>query len=427
LTAAAPPGAAVVDRFFCGAWATAFFLLVFTRSVATPPFLALTVLAAVGTAYCAFFMRGPWRRIQQEHAVLLASAVAMALVVVLSQVAAASRGGPAGFVPAHAPLLVCLPVLALLLTRAGVLQAAVALFCAVSLWHFFMMPVEAATGYKWTWHPVELLPREAGPFRYQASGLALQAFTFVGLFLPIFYLAWGPVHERRAFRGWGLPPRWMAAVPLLWLIPVASVQSRSALAGALVAGGLAYVSSRRRLNSAAWVFLGGCAVLTLVYYLYMSQGKTGAGLRLAYMELYVREALDWRWLPLGRGYPGWTDAPRGVPGLIELTHSHNDLVQVFHSWGLPGLLAYLAFWAALLRLVWTRFVALGEYWPALALVAVVPNFITDVGFHFFEKAAFLVILAAMCIACARVGPAPAAGSDHAAGSGRGRPASSMAT
>ena len=55
----------------------------------------------------------------------------------------------------------------------------------------------------------------------------------------------------------------------------------------------------------------------------------------------------------------------------------------------------------LLRLVFTRFVARGEYWPALALVAVIPNLVTDVGIHFFEKAAFLAILAALCVACAR--------------------------
>jgi hypothetical protein len=150
---------------------------------------------------------------------------------------------------------------------------------------------------------------------------------------------------------------------------------------------------------AGWLLLIACVGATAIYYVYMSETKTGAGLRLAYMKFYLREALDWHWLATGRAYPGFIESPALVRGQAPLTHSHNDLVQVFFSWGLPGLLAYLAFWAGLLRLIYTRFAVRGEYWPALALVAVVPNMITDLGFHFFEKASFLVILAAMCMAC----------------------------
>lgn len=407
---------ATLDRFFPGAWVAAFFFLAFTRSLATPPFIALTVLAMLGTAYCAVFMRDAWRDVQREHAGILLPAAIMALAVLSSQGVFTLRGGgPAGFVPAQASLLLCLPVLALFLANARIFQAAIGLFCVFAIWHFFMMPLEAITGIKWTWHPVELLPREAWPFKYQASGLALQAFSFVGLFLPLFYLAWGPIRYRRAFAGWPMPGRLMRVLPLLWLLPVASVQSRSALAGALIASALAFLASARRVRLVAWLLLIGCAAVTVFYYLYMSEGKTGPGLRLAYMKLYVRESLDWHWLATGRGFPYGPGPLPVVPGMIPLTHSHNDLVQVFYSWGLPGLLAYLAFWGGMLRLMWTRFVARGEYWPALALIAVVPNMITDVGFHFFEKAAFLVILVAMCIACARprdaaAAKAPAAGS-----------------
>lgn len=397
-----------IARFFPGAWTAAFFFLAFTRSIATPPFIALTVLAILGTAYCAVFMRASWRKLQDEHGAVLIPAAIMALAVLASQVAYTLRGGPVGFMPAQAPLLLCLPVLASFLANARIFQAAVAVFCALSIWHFFMMPVEAITGFKWSWHPVELLPREAWPFKYQASGLSLQAFCFVGLFLPLFYLAWGPIRHKRVFASWRLPSRFIRVLPLLWLIPVASVQSRSALAGALVASALAFLSSAKRVRLLAWGLLIACAAVTVFYYLYMSEGKTGPGLRLAYMELYVREALDWRWLAMGRGFPFGEGPPPVVPGTIPLTHSHNDIVQVFYSWGLPGLAAYLAFWAGMLRLIWTHFVVKGEYWPALALIAVVPNMITDVGFHFFEKAAFLVILVAMCIACARPRSAAAA-------------------
>ena len=63
----------------------------------------------------------------------------------------------------------------------------------------------------------------------------------------------------------------------------------------------------------------------------------------------------------------------------------------------------------LLRLVWTRFAARGEFWPLLALLVLVPNLVTDVGLHFFEKAAFLVLLAAMCVASSPLSPSRSAG------------------
>ena len=242
------------------------------------------------------------------------------------------------------------------------------------------------------------------PAEYQASGLAWQTFCFVGLFLPLFYLAWGPIFERRVFGA--LPvPHWVAgALPLLWVVPVACVQSRSGLVGALVAGVLAMLAWHKRPGLGRWLLLAAITVLVVWFYLYLfAEGKTGPGLRWAYLKAYLFEATDWRWLATGRGFSREVAAPVVVPGLMPLAHSHNDIAQVFYSWGLPGLAAYLAFWAMLLRLVFTRFVARGEYWPALALVAVIPNLVTDVGIHFFEKAAFLAILAALCVACARRG------------------------
>jgi hypothetical protein len=156
-----------------------------------------------------------------------------------------------------------------------------------------------------------------------------------------------------------------------------------------------------RPGLARWLLLAGVGVLVVWFYLYLfAEGKTGPGLRWAYFQAYVREAMDWQWLATGRGFSREVPSPVVVPGLMPLAHSHNDIAPGFYSWGLPGRRAYAAFWFALLRLVFTRFVARGEYWPALALVAVIPNLVTDVGFHFFEKAAFLVILAAMCMACA---------------------------
>jgi hypothetical protein len=393
---------ASVARFFPALWVAAFFGLTFTGSVTSPPDVALTVLAMLGAGYGLAFARDEWRAMVADHPLVLAASLALAVAILWSQSMMAWRGvPPSDTVPAQTALLLCLPVLAVFLSHARIFKAVVALFCAVCLWHFVMMPIEAMTGFKLSWHPHFLLAREAWPLRYQASGLAWQTFSFVGLFLPLFYLAWGPVFERRVF-GQPRVPSWVAgALPLLWLVPVASVQSRSGLAGALVAGVLAMLAWHKRPGLARWLLLAGVGVLVVWFYLYLfAEGKTGPGLRWAYLQAYVREAMDWQWLATGRGFSREVESPVVVPGLMPLAHSHNDIAQVFYSWGLPGLLAYVAFWFAMLRLVFTRFVARGEYWPALALVAVIPNLVTDVGFHFFEKAAFLVILVAMCMASA---------------------------
>lgn len=387
---------------FPALWVAAFFGFTFTGSVVSPPDIALTVLALLGAAYALAFARDDWRATAGAHPLVLACALALAAAIFWSQSMMALRGvPPSDTVPSQTALLLCLPSLAMFLSDGRILRGAVALFCALTLWHFVMMPIEAMTGFKLSWHEHFLLAREAWPFRFQASGLAWQTFCFVGLFLPLFYLAWGPVFERRVF-GQLRVPHWLPGVlPLLWLVPVASVQSRSGLAGALVAGVLAMLAWHKRPGFARGLLLAGVGVMVVWFYLYLfAEGKTGPGLRWAYLQAYLREAMDWQWLATGRGFSREVEAPVVVPGLMPLAHSHNDIAQVFYSWGLPALLAYAAFWFAMLRLVFTRFVARGEYWPALALVAVIPNFVTDVGFHFFEKAAFLVILVAMCMACA---------------------------
>ena len=390
----------MIARFFPALWVAAFFGFTFTGSVVKPPDIALTVLAMLGGAYCVRCERERVRTLFAENTALLVAALLLALAIVWSQTMSAWRGLPqSDTVPSQTAVLLCLPVLALFLADVRIFKWVVALFCAVCLWHFMMMPLEAITGFKLTWHEKQQLARAAWPLKFQASGLAWQTFCFVGLFLPLFYLAWGPVFERRVF-GERRVPAWLPAIlPLLWLVPVASVQSRSGLAGALAAGVLAVLAWHKRPGLGRWLLLVGVAVLAAWFYLHVfAEGKTGPGLRWAYLQAYLREAMDWEWLATGRGFSREAPPPVVVPGLMPLAHSHNDIAQVFFSWGLGGLLAYLAFWGTLLRLVFTRFVARGEYWPALALVAVIPNLVTDVGFHFFEKAAFLVILAAMCMA-----------------------------
>jgi hypothetical protein len=91
----------------------------------------------------------------------------------------------------------------------------------------------------------------------------------------------------------------MLALPALWLIPVICVQSRSALAGAVAAALLLLAQGRAR-NLLLWVSVG----------------------------------------------PG-----RCSPLLVPV----HGRPERRYSWGLITLIAYLAFWAALLRLMYSRF------------------------------------------------------------------------
>lgn len=400
-------------------WVAAFFFFTFTGSVVKPPDIALTALGGVGIAYGLGFERDEWRGMWREHRALLLAALVLGLAIAVSQALSARRGLPqSDAIPSQVAVLLCLPVLARFLRRPVLLRGVVALFALVSLWHLVMMPIEAVAGWKITWHEKHLLPRPTWPLNYQAAGLAWQTFSFVGFFLPVFYLAWGPVAAGRVFERLAGRP-WLTALPALWLVTAVCVQSRSGFAGALIAAVLALALARgRRWGAQAWLALVAFAVLAAAGYAkFLTEGKTGGEWRLAFVEAYLHAALDPQWMAFGRGFSREAPPPVEVPGLGTLVHSHNDLAQVFFSWGAIALVAYLVFWGLLLRLVWRKFAAHGEWWPVLALVVFVPSLVTDVGLHFFEKAAFLVVLTALCMAL------PA----QPLGISRGRPASSMAT
>lgn len=411
-----PAASPLLARSFATLWLAGFLFLVFTgATVAPPPNTALFALGASGSAWFLAFEHQQVRRFWDEHRALLLTVLLLAATILFSEGVGKVRGeAPAHPLPPQAGLLLCLPPLALFLRDERTFRAIVAVFAAVCAWHLVAMPLEAVTGLKVSWHPIELLPRDAGPFHYQASGLARQSYFFPGLYLPLFYLAWGPVQSARVFSG-RLPQSAMLVLPFLWLIPVAAVQSRSAFAGAFTAALLALVPARAFPRRRTLLVAGALAVLAgIIYWLLFAENKTGVELRLAYLRLYLREAMDPAWIGTGRTLY-LESAPRMmVPGMTMLNHSHNDIVQIFYSWGLPALAAYVAFWVALVRLAWTRFVAHGEYWPACALVALFPNMVTDLGFQHYEKAAFLVLLTAFCLACAdRPRPAATAASTPA--------------
>lgn len=383
-------------------WLTAFLYLALKGATVAPPGNeGLFALAASGAAYFALFAPGQVKRLMREHRGVLAAALLLALAILLSEAAGAIRGvAPAHPLPPQAGLLLCLPALALFLMDSRNLRGVVALFCAVAAWHLIAMPVEAVLGAKLSWHPIQLLPREAGPLNYQASGLAWQAYYFPGLLLPLFYLAWGPIYEQRVFPHLTASRRTLLALPLLWLIPAACVQSRSAFAGAMCAALLAVIGSSRTRQLRAWLAAGLLVAFAAAVYWYLfAENKSGAELRIAYFKLYMRDSLDWQWLATGRSFYLDPDPRMMAPGMIPLQHSHNDIAQIFYSWGLPGLVTYVAFWAVLLKLVYSRFWVNGEYWPASALLALFPSMVTDLGFQHYEKAAFLVLLTAFCIAC----------------------------
>jgi len=388
-------------RLFPVVWLVAFFGLAFAGTSMTPPSTAaLCTVTAAGWVFVLLALREEALQIWQQQRALLIATGLLELAIAVSEAASAYRGlaPPHPLLP-QSLLLACWPVLAIFLADANRMRAVVTVFCAVCAWHFFAMPIEAITGTKLSWHPVALLPRAAGPLNYQASGLAFQSYFFPGLFLPLFYLAWGPIYEGRVFPGLATRSAAMLALPLIWLIPVACVQSRSAFAGTLAAALLAIIAAHPPRRWRAWLAAGLLvASAALVYWVLFAQNKSGANLRLAYLELYLREALDGHWILTGHGAYRDPGPPLTVPGTTPLEHSHNDFVQVLYSFGLPGLAAYLTFLAALVCLVRRNFTAKGEYWPACALVALLPNMMTDLGIHHYEKAAFLVTFAAFCVA-----------------------------
>jgi hypothetical protein len=138
------------------------------------------------------------------------------------------------------------------------------------------------------------------------------------------------------------------------------------------------------------------ACAALAYAALFSQNKSGAGLRWAYAQLYLQASFDgWR-LWLGHGLSAYPPAALKLPD-YPISHSHNDLVQVLYSWGLLALVAYAVFLVEILRRV-VRLAREGVWWPLACVVALAPNMVTDLGIQHYEKAAFLVLLAALCIA-----------------------------
>ena len=399
----------LIGRLLPGAWLAAFIALAVTRASFVPPHpYAFPALVLAGWLYCWVVKRAELLGLWRQHRWIFVALLALAATIFLSELAAGWRDiARVQPMPAQAALLLCLAPLALFLQDRQRMRMVVAAFAALCLWHLAAMPVEALTGAKLTWHDAPTLPSHVALVPYLASGLALQSYLFPGLFLPLFYLVCGAVLERQVWGHWQLTPRIWLLASFLWLLPTAAVQSRSALAGVLAATLVGLLAQRRGRHPRLWLAAGLLVLLSAAVYWYLfSENKTGPGLRWAYFKLYVVESLRWPWLLTGHGYTTVPDPAMQVPGLQWLHHSHNDIAQMLFTWGLPATLAYLAFWLGLLRLVWTRFWKRGEYWPVLALIAAVPHMVTDLGFHHYEKAVFMVLLAGFCLAFAPDEPRP---------------------
>jgi hypothetical protein len=396
------------------AWIASFAWLALTGQALTPPplwnFLAL---AAAGFIYCHLACRAALSRLFRQHGVLLAALLGLSAAIAASEAAARIAGMPRlpPFLPAQIGLPLCAAPLAIFLMDAGRMRGLALLFLAICAWHFVAMPIEAVTGAKLTWHALSFpMPRSAGPLHFQASGLALVAFTFVGLFGPMLYLAAGPLFEHRLLPGRHVSPGAIEPLSWAWLIPCACVQSRSLFAGAAAAALFYFAASRGKGHARHWLVAGGLALAGIAAYWYLfNTNKSGAALRWAYLTLYWREATAWPWIVFGRGLSYEMNPAMLVPGMSPIVHSHNDIVQMLYAWGAGTLLAYAVVWYGLLKLVWCGFVAHRKYWPVCALLVAVPGMVTDLGFELYEKAVFLVILAAFCMALApasaRVAPA----------------------
>ena len=383
-------------------WLALFVGVCLSRSSVGPSATPLLCwLAATGMAYVGLTSPGQLWALLARYRLLFGALAALSLCIVAAEALAwPVAPGWLARLPPQAALLWCVPPLALFLLNQQRLQAVMVVFGAVCVWHLVAMPIEAVYGLKLGWHPLALLPRVAGPLNFQASGLASQAYFFTGLFLAMFYMVSGPLHAGRVFKKLRLSGPVLVGLTALWLVPVAAVQSRSALAGALLACLLTLAAQLRdrRFLRMLWPVVVVALLAGLGFYWFLfSANKTGLDLRLPYLQHYFLAALQWPCVLTGHGFL-LADASMLLPGLTPVGHSHNDLVQILYSWGLPALLAYLAFWAGLLRLVSAGFVKKGEYWPVYALVAVLPGMVTDLGFQLFEKATFLVFLTALCLA-----------------------------
>ncbi|WP_325541868.1 hypothetical protein [Ramlibacter sp.] len=344
------------------------------------------------------------REVLTRHRLLIASATLVVFAMLASGLALQLKFPRQPWLaqpPQAALLLAIAPLAALLADRARMRLAAVFL-AALAVANFFALPLEAVAGIQWSGFAHELIPREMGPLRFQASGLAAAAPLFGGLMLGAFYLAAGALGEERLFGERAFTARNWLALALPWTLAVACVQSRSVLAGALAAcliGLFAFAhlrGTRLRVVAVLVAVLVAVAGVALFWFLF-SHNKSGPGLRWAYLMLYLRHSFDPEWLWSGRGYTATVDASMQVPGMQMISHSHNDFVQTFFTWGLPAAAAYAVFWFALGRLA-VRFWRQRRYWPVLAIVAVGPSLLTDLGLHHVEKTAFIALFAAMAIA-----------------------------
>jgi hypothetical protein len=391
-------------------WIGVFALLAMKGSSPIPtPLPWLLVLSASGYLYCWICRREDLSALFGGHRLLIGGLLGLALTIAASETIARGLAVPLlpPFYPAQIGLALCAVPLAVLLMEPRWMRALALLFLAVCAWHFLALPVEGVWGAKLTWHSIAPpIPRSAGPLHFQAAGLALQAYFFAGLFAPMLYLAAGPLFEHGLLNGQQPRRRTILALSLAWLIPCACVQSRSLFVGVLAASVFYLVASRGGGHARRWLLAAVLGAVALAAYWYLfSANKSGASLRWAYLQLYWEKAWQWPWIAVGRGLTFEPDLSMLIPGINPITHSHNDIVQMLYTWGIVTLLAYLVFWWGLLRLIAAGFVARKKYWPVCALLVAVPSMITDLGFEHYEKAAFLVILAAMCMALAQQGGA----------------------
>lgn len=394
----------VLHRILPAAWAAALlYVLARYATAQAPPAVLIDGLAVASLAWLVLAARDDAAAMLRGNPLLFDGAVVLAVLAFAAQLLApVGAVQPSERVLPQTAVLLCLPALAVVLRRQPVLQAALCVFaCATAAWHFVALPMEALTGIRLGWHRDALFPRDAGPLHFQAAGLAQQAYFFAGLYLPLFYLGWGWAWEQAAVRRRPSLRALLLGALVAWVAAVACVQSRSALIGAALASGLLalHAAPPRWRRVAPWIVGAGLVVLGVAYLALFSQNKSGPGLRWAYAQLYLHASFDGR-LFIGHGLTATPPATMRLPD-YPISHSHNDLVQVLYSWGLPALLAYACFLFALVRLAWRRFAADRAPWALAALLALLPNVVTDLGVQHYEKAAFLVLLAALCAAQSR--------------------------
>ena len=387
------------------AWLVGFAILALSGSTLEPRAAGwFFALAAAGFLWA--WMHAAARERLQGQKLLFVSTIVLAGAIVLSEVLARIFVlSPLHAMPPQPGILLCLLPLAAAFGDARMLRAAIVFFALLCAWHLIAMPVEAITGHNLSWHRVDKFPRESGPFNFQAGGLAGQPFYFPGLHLPLFFLAWGPVMEGRAFPSLQRHRKLLLLLPVLWVIPAAAVQSRSALAGAACAAALAIVGATGVKRIRTWLVAAVLLALAAgLYWVLFTENKSHPSLRVAYFKHYVQLAIDSPWLLTGHGYslePQWKLVP---PGVQPVLHSHNDISQILYCWGLIALVAYIVFWVALVRDAVMGYVRRGEFWPVCALVALLPSIVTDLGLQHYEKAVFLVLFTAFCIGVSRYLP-----------------------